>query len=157
MGFSRQEYWIGLPFSSPGDVPHPGIKPAPPASAGRFSTTDPTGKPYSLKLTPQKKKILNPTTGRLFASSCPPNAQRFWDVLFFFLNTFLFLHQPYIFIAKDEPITTQVPRKSTSLDSISAEHQCCFQKPHGHHHVNAANPQLTIPKLTSISSSFSTS
>jgi len=33
MGFSRQEYWIGLPFSSPGDLPHPGIKPASPASA----------------------------------------------------------------------------------------------------------------------------
>ena len=27
MGFSRQEYWSGLPFPSPGDLPHPGIKP----------------------------------------------------------------------------------------------------------------------------------
>ena len=27
MGFSRQEYWSGLPFSSPGDLPNPGIKP----------------------------------------------------------------------------------------------------------------------------------
>ena len=27
MGFSRQEYWRGLPFPSPGDLPHPGIKP----------------------------------------------------------------------------------------------------------------------------------
>ena len=27
MGFSRQEYWSGLPFPSPGDVPRPGIKP----------------------------------------------------------------------------------------------------------------------------------
>ena len=27
MGFSRQEYWTGLPFPSPGDVPDPGIKP----------------------------------------------------------------------------------------------------------------------------------
>ena len=27
MGFSRQEYWSGLPFSSPGDLPDPGIKP----------------------------------------------------------------------------------------------------------------------------------
>ena len=31
MGFSRQEYWNGLPFSSPGDVPNPGIEPGPPA------------------------------------------------------------------------------------------------------------------------------
>ena len=27
MGFPRQEYWSGLPFPSPGDLPHPGIKP----------------------------------------------------------------------------------------------------------------------------------
>ena len=31
MGFSRQEYWSGLPFPSPGDLPHPGIKPKSPA------------------------------------------------------------------------------------------------------------------------------
>ena len=28
MGFSRQEYWSGLPFPSPGDLPNPGVKPA---------------------------------------------------------------------------------------------------------------------------------
>ena len=31
MGFSRQEYWSGLPFPSPGDLPEPGIKPMSPA------------------------------------------------------------------------------------------------------------------------------
>ena len=31
MGFSRQEYWIGLPFPSPGDLPDPGIEPGSPA------------------------------------------------------------------------------------------------------------------------------
>ena len=31
MGFSRQEYWRGLPFPSPGDLPHPEIKPESPA------------------------------------------------------------------------------------------------------------------------------
>ena len=31
MGFSRQEYWSGLPFSSPGDLPDPGIEPRSPA------------------------------------------------------------------------------------------------------------------------------
>ena len=30
MGFSRQEYWSGLPCSPPGDLPNPGIKPASP-------------------------------------------------------------------------------------------------------------------------------
>ena len=31
MGFSRQEYWSGLPFPSPGNLPDPGIKPRSPA------------------------------------------------------------------------------------------------------------------------------
>ena len=30
MGFSREEYWSGLPFPSPGDLPHPGIEPRSP-------------------------------------------------------------------------------------------------------------------------------
>ena len=33
MGFSRQEYWSGLPFLSPGDLPDPGIEPGSPAVA----------------------------------------------------------------------------------------------------------------------------
>ena len=36
MEFSRQEYWRGLSFPAPWDLPNPGIKPASPASAGRF-------------------------------------------------------------------------------------------------------------------------
>ena len=31
MGFSRQEYWSGLPFPSPGDLPNPGTEPRSPA------------------------------------------------------------------------------------------------------------------------------
>ena len=38
MEFSRQEYWSGLPFSSPGDLPDPGIEPVSPVLAGRFFT-----------------------------------------------------------------------------------------------------------------------
>ena len=45
MGFPRQEYWSGLPFASPGDLPDPGIKPAFPVLAGGFFTTEPPGKP----------------------------------------------------------------------------------------------------------------
>ena len=44
MGFLRQEYWSGLPFPSPGDLPNPGIKPTSPALAGGFFTTEPPGK-----------------------------------------------------------------------------------------------------------------
>ena len=44
MKFSRQEYWSGLPFPPPGDLPGLGIEPGSlgsPALAGRFSTTAP--------------------------------------------------------------------------------------------------------------------
>ena len=41
MGFPRQEYWSGLPFPPPGDLPHPGTEPtslSSPALAGGFFT-----------------------------------------------------------------------------------------------------------------------
>ena len=44
-GFPRQEYWNGLPFRPPGDLPHPGIEPESfmsPALAGGFFTTSAT-------------------------------------------------------------------------------------------------------------------
>ena len=48
MGYSRQEYWSGLPFPPPGDLPDPGIEAAslasPPLAGGLF-TTEPPGKP----------------------------------------------------------------------------------------------------------------
>ena len=53
MGFSRQEYWSGLPFPSPGDLPDPGIEPRCPELASGFSTTEPPGKPLSNLLDPR--------------------------------------------------------------------------------------------------------
>ena len=46
MGFPGQEYWSGLPFPSPGDLPDPGVEPKSPVLAGSFFTTDPPGKPH---------------------------------------------------------------------------------------------------------------
>ena len=40
MGFSRQEYWSGLPFPSPGDLPDPGIEPRSPALQADPSLTE---------------------------------------------------------------------------------------------------------------------
>ena len=45
MGFSRQEYWSGLPCPSPGDLPDSGTEPAAPTLADRFFTTEPAGEP----------------------------------------------------------------------------------------------------------------
>ena len=44
MGFSRQEYWSGLPFPSPGDLPNPGIKPKSPALQTDALPSEPLGK-----------------------------------------------------------------------------------------------------------------
>ena len=43
-GFPRQEYWSGLPFLSPADLPDLGIEPVSPALAGRFFTAESSGK-----------------------------------------------------------------------------------------------------------------
>ena len=44
MGFSRQEYWSGLPFPSPGNLPDPGIEPRSPALEADTLTSEPPGK-----------------------------------------------------------------------------------------------------------------
>ena len=59
MGFRRQEYWSGLPFPSPGDLPNPGIKPRPPALQ---ADSLPSGKArqgnvYLIKVTKENKKF----------------------------------------------------------------------------------------------------
>ena len=46
MEFSRQEYWGGLPFPSPGDLPDSGIESTSLALAGGFFTTEPPEKPF---------------------------------------------------------------------------------------------------------------
>ena len=43
MGFSRQEYWSGLPFPSPRDLPHPGIKRGSPPLEADALTSEPPG------------------------------------------------------------------------------------------------------------------
>ena len=48
MGFSRPEYWRGLPFPSPGDLPDPGIKPGSPALQADSLPSEPPGKPLTL-------------------------------------------------------------------------------------------------------------
>ena len=48
MGFSRQEYWSGLPFPSPGDLPDPGIEPRSPALQVDTLQTKLLGKPCLL-------------------------------------------------------------------------------------------------------------
>ena len=50
MEFSRQEYWSGLPFPSPGDLPDPGIKRRSPALQADSVLSEPPGKPKNTGL-----------------------------------------------------------------------------------------------------------
>ena len=69
MEFSKQEYWSGLPFLSPGDLPNPGIEPTSPALQADSLLTEPSGKPaqafatfwYSEK---QRKKYWDQQQGK---------------------------------------------------------------------------------------------
>ena len=68
MGFSRQEFWSGLPFPSPADLPDPRFEPESPAApplAGGFLTTKPSGKLHT---------YLNGLVKLSCRSSCSPNS-----------------------------------------------------------------------------------
>ena len=58
MEFSRQEYWGGLPFPSPGDLPNPGIEPGSPALQADALPYEPPGKPPLLLLIIYPRSLL---------------------------------------------------------------------------------------------------
>ena len=59
MGFSGQEYWSGVPFPSPGDLPNPGIEPRSPALQADALSSEPPGKPLVAKK-PKSQKAKKP-------------------------------------------------------------------------------------------------
>ena len=65
MEFPRQEYWSGLPFPSPADLPNPGIKPVSPELADGFFPTEPPGKSKDFRLCSQ-------SVGLFFSSFSDP-------------------------------------------------------------------------------------
>ena len=81
MGFSRQEYWSGSPFPSPGDLPDPGIKPKSPALQADALTSEPPGKPdikkgwqeYTEEL--YKKDLMTQITTMVITTHLEPDIQ----------------------------------------------------------------------------------
>ena len=57
MGFPRQEYWSGLSFPSPGNLPDSGVEPTSPALAGGLFTTEPPGKGWGYCHTSSKQWV----------------------------------------------------------------------------------------------------
>ena len=56
--FSRQEYWSGLPFPLPGDLPNPGIEPGSPALRADALPSEPPGNPLRVKTYADKPRQL---------------------------------------------------------------------------------------------------
>ena len=69
IGFSRQEYWSGLPFPSLGDLPDPGIEPGTPALQADSLLTELRGKPIVLKLKVQLYFLLKTKLNKINALS----------------------------------------------------------------------------------------
>ena len=119
MEFSRQEYWGGLPFPTPGDLPKPGIETsflASPGLAGGFFTTEPPGKPFEHIgggwVTKSCLTLATPWTVAYHAPLCMEfSSQKYWSGL------------PFPF-PEDLPDPGFKPRSSTmQADSLPTELQ----------------------------------
>ena len=71
MEFPRQEYWSGLSFPFPGDLPNPGVKPTALALSGGFFTTEPLGKLLMLLSGFSRVRLCDPIDGSPPASAVP--------------------------------------------------------------------------------------
>ena len=74
MGFPRQDYWSGLTFPSPGDLPDPGIEPVFPALASGFSTTEPSGKPPAQIVSEKNKEEARTSVYLVMTPPSPPTS-----------------------------------------------------------------------------------
>ena len=72
MGFSRQEYWSGLPFPSPGDLPDPGIEPGSPTFQAEALTSEPPRKPFSGGLDGKESTCNSGDPGSILGLGRPP-------------------------------------------------------------------------------------
>ena len=78
VGFSRQEYWSGLPFPSPGDLPNPGIEPRSPTLRADALPSEPPGKTHRKPIKPRDKELalFTEATGALPVSGGSEDAER---------------------------------------------------------------------------------
>ena len=82
MGFSRQEYWSRLPFSSPGDFPNSGIKPKSPALQADYLPSEPPEKPTQKKWTQYTRNSHQPDW-QIKQVPCLPSTHFCWCWCFF--------------------------------------------------------------------------
>ena len=82
MGFSRQEYWSGLPFPSPGNLPNPGIEAESPAFQADTLTSEPPGKPHLETIQKENNMIRNLTISTQILVIPPKNLTFVYSYLF---------------------------------------------------------------------------
>ena len=115
MELSRQEYWSGLPFPTPGAVPDPGIEPLSPSSpvvAGEFFTTAPPGKASLLSL-PANYQLMVSTTSTSAASTSPLSKMNISRLLHTKNSTY------FIFIVLTNPLLGSPTWQFSLLISLS--------------------------------------
>ena len=76
MGFSRQEYWSGLPFPSPGDLPDPGIEPQSPTLEADALTSEPPGYYSAMKVIKQTYTLIKDGLIKTRVSFLPETATK---------------------------------------------------------------------------------
>ena len=108
MGFSRQEYWSGLPFPSPGDLPDPGIKPGSPALQADALPSEPPGEPQ--KNLGRKKKVIGAGNSFTFKNPGLNGCRNFlpkalYDCQLIFIKDSFY----YLMIPAQENIQLQLP------------------------------------------------
>ena len=87
MGFSRQEYWSGVPFPSLGDLPDPGIEPGSPEFQADALTSEPPGKPYRRLTADQFSKNFQMWDQTfLFYTRCRDNFDVWYNILLLYIK-----------------------------------------------------------------------
>ena len=108
MGFSRQEYWSGLPFPSPGDLPNPGIEPRSPSLWADALTSEPPGKPLLSIIWPSNSipRSLSERT----ENTCPHKDLVLRTCLIFLLGT----KRPQVFFTNYQSLAGPFKNRSIS-------------------------------------------
>ena len=121
LGFSRQEYWSGVPFPTPGDLPNPGIEPTSPVLSAEFFTPASPGKPSSDgegNGTPLQYSCLeNPTDGGAWRAAVHGVARSRHDCATS-LSLFTFMH----WRGKWQPTSVFLPGESQGWGSLVGCH-----------------------------------
>ena len=145
-GFSRQEYWSGLPFLPPGDLPNPGIEPASPESpalAGRFFATEPPGCIYfiSCKNNAHEGKYL-------VDSAMTPGVRFLYEDLLTQCPTAASADPVWCSVASSAPLLLSSPLDIVSLTIYLSESHCHFSLRAGITSRPSVYPQLLAKRLT---------